>query len=391
MFVLDVLKARHGDCMFLHVGTESQPQHILIDGGPSKVYKTYLRPYMEQVAADRGLDVLPIRLLLISHIDDDHIRGILDMTRDLRQRDDDGEPLPFSIQTLWHNSFDDILGNTPQALLQMADQAITLASNAGTLADSGLFSHDSTLMLASVPQGRKLRQDAAALGWEVNQPGGGHIVASRDNPFLWTNEGGDLTFQVVGPSLERMRKLQEKWDKELEKRNLGIQPDPVETAAFVDRSVYNLASLVIMASSGSRRMLLTGDARGDHILEGLADAKLLDDQGRIHVDLLKMPHHGSDRNVAPEFFEAVTADKYVMSGDGKHGNPEPATFQMIFDSRKPGEWFEIYLTYAIDDLIHHYPVDELKRMIQTARDAGKTFEIISLPEDDSFHRIDLSS
>lgn len=389
MFILDVLKARHGDCMFLHVGTPTNPQHILIDGGPSKVYKNFLRPYMAQLKEDRDLDVLPIRLLMISHIDDDHIRGILDMTKELKELDADGEPLPFKIQTLWHNSFDDILGNQPDALLTTAEQTLMTASVDGSV-DSSLLSHDGQIMLQSVRQGRVLRQDAKALAWEVNQPGNGHIVAGKLHPFLWTNEIGDLTLQVLGPNLERMRKLQEKWDKELEKKGLGKVPDPLETAAFVDRSVYNLASIVVMANSGGKRMLLTGDARGDHILEGLEDAHLLDDEGKIHVDLLKMPHHGSDRNVAPEFFEKVTADMYVMSGDGKHGNPEPATFEMLLNSRKPGQAFEIYLTYHKEDFIHHYPLDDLNALIQKAKDDGKVFEIISLPAEDHFHRIDLS-
>jgi len=29
-----------------------------------------------------------------------------------------------------------------------------------------------------------------------------------------------------------------------------------------------------------------------------------------------IPHHGSDRNVDPEFFKRVTADHYIVSGNG---------------------------------------------------------------------------
>lgn len=34
-------------------------------------------------------------------------------------------------------------------------------------------------------------------------------------------------------------------------------------------SVANLSSVVVLAAVGKKRMLLTGDARGDKILEGL--------------------------------------------------------------------------------------------------------------------------
>ena len=64
----------------------------------------------------------------------------------------------------------------------------------------------------------------------------------------------------------------------------------------MDKSVFNLSSIVVLADSGGRRMLLTGDARGDHVLDGIEAAGLFKDD-RLHVDLLKLPHHGSDRNV----------------------------------------------------------------------------------------------
>jgi beta-lactamase superfamily II metal-dependent hydrolase len=58
-------------------------------------------------------------------------------------------------------------------------------------------------------------------------------------------------------------------------------------------------------------MLLTGDARGDKILEGLEKVKLLKPRGKMHEDILKVPHHGSSRNMEPIFFERITADHYV--------------------------------------------------------------------------------
>ena len=53
-------------------------------------------------------------------------------------------------------------------------------------------------------------------------------------------------------------------------------------------------------------MLLTGDGRGDHIVDGLRERGLLKRDGTIHVDLLKLPHHGSARNASPDFFRLVS-------------------------------------------------------------------------------------
>ena len=45
---------------------------------------------------------------------------------------------------------------------------------------------------------------------------------------------------------------------------------------------------------------------------------------------------GSQRanNLETRFFEQVTADHYVFSGNGEHGNPEREAIQMLFDARK---------------------------------------------------------
>ena len=99
-----------------------------------------------------------------------------------------------------------------------------------------------------------------------------------------------------------------------------------------------------MGDGTKRRMLLTGDARGDFVLEGLRRAGVLT-SGKLHVDLLKVQHHGSDRNATKSFFRDVTADHYVMSGDGvTHGNPDIKTLQMISDARGQDK-FTLHLTY----------------------------------------------
>jgi beta-lactamase superfamily II metal-dependent hydrolase len=79
-------------------------------------------------------------------------------------------------------------------------------------------------------------------------------------------------------------------------------------------------------------MLLTGDARGDKILQGLNSAGL-QANGKIDVDILKVPHHGSDRNVSTDFFRWVVAKHYVFCGDGSNCNPHAATLAMVTEAR----------------------------------------------------------
>jgi len=107
--------------------------------------------------------------------------------------------------------------------------------------------------------------------------------------------------------------------------------------------------IIVLAEAAGKSILFTGDARGDKILEGLETVDLLKPGKGMHVDILKGPHHGSDRNVAPEFFERITADHYVFSGDGEHGNPERETLEMLRDARG-GDDYEVHLTYPVKEI-----------------------------------------
>jgi glyoxylase-like metal-dependent hydrolase (beta-lactamase superfamily II) len=81
-----VRRARKGDCLIVHYCTKSDPGFILIDGGPSQVYRPHLKPRLAQIRKARKLAAdqsLPVDLLMVSHIDDDHINGILELTKEL--------------------------------------------------------------------------------------------------------------------------------------------------------------------------------------------------------------------------------------------------------------------------------------------------------------------
>lgn len=120
-------------------------------------------------------------------------------------------------------------------------------------------------------------------------------------------------------------------------------------ASFTDDSIPNLSSIVALAEADGRRVLLTGDARGDKVLAGLEMTGLLAPGGTLSLDLLKVPHHGSDRNLATIFFQRLPARHYVFSGDGEHGNPERATLEMLLEARGMDDYV-IHLTYPVAEI-----------------------------------------
>jgi hypothetical protein len=90
---------------------------------------------------------------------------------------------------------------------------------------------------------------------------------------------------------------------------------------------------MFLVEGKNRKILFTGDGSGDDIIEALTRNAMLDKQGKFHVDILKVPHHGSDRNVSPEFFNTVIADYYVISANGRDDNPSVDTLKWIIESR----------------------------------------------------------
>lgn len=345
----DVRRARKGDCSILHFGTPDEPGLVLTDGGPSQVWKPQLKPRLAQIreARDLGDDQpLPVDLMMLSHIDDDHINGILELTGELITAADAGEPLPLKIRQLWHNSFDDIIDNTPQELLASVTAAYGTAGLSGEL-DSEGFAVATAQVLASVEQGIHLRDDARRLNLPVNKAFDGKLV-KVDGKTKAVDMGKGLKMTVVGPMKQELLKLQKDHDAFL-KKSQKEKKAPASLAAFVDDSVANLSSIVVLAEAENKRVLLTGDARGDKIMEGLELVGLLPKNGNMHVDILKVPHHGSDRNMETIFFERVKANHYVFSGNGENGNPERKTLEMLLDARGNDD-FAIHLTYPISEI-----------------------------------------
>ena len=91
----------------------------------------------------------------------------------------------------------------------------------------------------------------------------------------------------------------------------------------------------------NRKILFTGDGIGQDIIQTLSKNEMMDENGKFHVDVLKVPHHGSDRNTSLEFFNTVYADYYIISANGRDDNPSLDTLRWIIkcdnSQQKPKE------------------------------------------------------
>jgi hypothetical protein len=370
-FSLDVLRARKGDCLILHYGSLAKPGLILIDGGPSSVYKPHLKPRLEQIRRARNLkkdQALPVDALMVSHVDDDHIKGVLELTAELRDAKSSKRPLPLRIGDLWHNSFDKVLKTTLEQLKGTAQFGV--ASLGAMLGESEPVEDEEQLamamVLASIPQGHQLRTDAQFLNLTVNSGFGTELAMATGKPEV-VKLGGTLKFTVVGPMQRELQALQDKHDEWVRKqKEKGAE---AALAAYTDASVPNLSSIVLHAEVNGKTMLLTGDARGDKVLEGLELAGLAKPGRELEVDVLKVPHHGSAHNVEKEFFKRIKAKEYVFSGNGEHGNPERETLEMLGEARG-NDSFVMHFTYPIDEIDKAREADWNKER-EKARKKGK--------------------
>lgn len=308
IFTLEALDAKSGDALLLHYGDSMAPRLIIIDGGFVGTYTDRVKRRLKQLRADVLLpddEQLVIEQVVVTHIDRDHISGITRMFRDLRDDRARQELSPWRIERLWHNSFADVI--------EVTTGSPTIDTGAKRAKDGA----------AGLAEGRELRDYAELLQLDRNPPFNGLVKAPATVPFA---DGLEMT--IVGPTQHRIDELKEHWEKDV-----VPAPSDASKAAYIDKSVPNLASIAMLVAFEGKSMLLTGDARGDDTLVGIDEAGLADADGKLEVDILKVPHHGSVNNVERDYFERIVADHYVISANGAHHNPDHDMLELLVDTQ----------------------------------------------------------
>jgi hypothetical protein len=170
---------------------------------------------------------------------------------------------------------------------------------------------------------------------------------------------GTLKITVLGPTAKQLTELRRAWIAWLKKSRKRIEElrkahqrdaDAIGSsttaldlanlsrniALSVEKDVTppNLASLVLLVEEQGKRVLLTGDAGDESLLEYMKAANLLDASGKIEVDVLKVPHHGAHNSYSPKFVTSVRASHLIFCGDGEHHNPEPDVVKGYIDAVK---------------------------------------------------------
>ena len=397
LFTLEVLRAADGTAFLLHYGAPDSSRQMLIDGGSPKTYRDVLKPRLDTLRS--GRKELPLSLVVSTQTDFQHMGGLVGLVEELQEQSPASRSL--AINSLWSNAFipaqpehfDKLLKFQPKGKLVVGANALNIPVNtpftrivAAPEAGAARVTLEDNLTITILgPRVQWLREFAS--GWIGNWRR--RIERSEDPELLAALHDYDILETFADPKIE-------------------LLPSPIEPptmddtdpacGSYVDVSTVNLGSIVMMAELSGKRILLTADARGDVIISALAQAGYTDDKGNAEVDILVLPHGGSDRNVTADFFRKVKARHYIMSANGNFGNPELCTFQMLFEGRRgDSSPFSIGLTYAPEEYVStrvgrevkDYPVKELCKLLSLERDAGTPFEIITPMKDQSSFGIDL--
>ncbi|MBI5131272.1 MAG: MBL fold metallo-hydrolase [Rhodopseudomonas palustris] len=360
---LRIFQSDKGDCLLLE-GKDGG--RILCDGGMTTSMRTHVRDALAELrVAGEKLDYV-----YISHIDQDHISGVLQLLQDELEwrlfefHGKEGTPIrepkvprPPEIGGIWHNGFRDQIGKNAgdvEDLLAAVAPAL-LASAVPEIVELG---EELQQIAVSIPEAIKVSRYASAelLGIPINQfpgsPNSPKLLMYRDGqePF----DVGSMQLTIVGPTNDELTLLRDGWNNFL--RDVKGRESIKKLRAEIKRKIEafgaesfdlrdwngiedykgvttpNIASLMFMVEENGKRLLLTGDSQRDIILKGLELAGFLE-PGHLHVDVLKTQHHASEHNFDAEFCRQVSADNYVFCGNGSSGNPELSVIQMIYDSR----------------------------------------------------------
>jgi beta-lactamase superfamily II metal-dependent hydrolase len=316
LFRVSLLPANHGDCILLEYGDPEAPRRILIDGGTTGTWQR-LRSFLGLGPGQQQ----KLDLLVITHVDDDHIAGILPMLASGALDFDD----------IWFNAYRHLEEN------DLEDQ--------GPLQGEKL----TTNLWPRFERWNKAVHGAALCVPEVGQL-----------PVIPLADGMKIT--LLSPTRDKLRKMVPVWDAVCKKEGLDPQvarpPHPpglevmggrrtpkidVDTLITVpfdeDTREANGSSIAFLAEYDGRRVLFGADAHPSVLAAAIARL-----DGDFAVDAFKIPHHGSKNNLSTELLGLIATKRYLVSTNGAHHeHPHLETIARIVHRRVSG--CELHFNY----------------------------------------------
>lgn len=311
IFDIHFFQATIGDCILIEYGPANKPFRILIDGGTAGT-KDAITAYFSKLPASKQ----SVDLLVVTHVDSDHIGGVLAL---LEQ-----DKLNFSIGEIWFNSWKHL----KQAGLE------EFGPVQGEKLSAAILKHN--------------------IAWNKSFDEKAVVVVDESAPLV-ISLPGEMELTLLSPYPKHLQKLKPVWEDVVKKAGLdpgygeiSTVPLPAGIEAFggngipdieklnktkfnEDKGPANGSSIAFLATYQEKKVLFAGDAYPTVILKSLDTI----DKNKIPVDLIKLSHHGSKGNTSPALLEKAPSGKYVFSTNGATGHPSHETIAWIL-TRNPG-------------------------------------------------------
>lgn len=311
--IVNFLKAENGDAIVINfLDSEGKPRNILIDGGREITYFDRVRrngPLKKVIdkIKDRGEN---IDLMILSHIDNDHIEGFLKMF----EQDKNAANI---IGEVWFNSGEAIANYLKKPKNDDLNLFITDGSNVYTGVDEGIE-------FQKYLQKHNLDRDGVimkGLEWE-----GFNLKINVLTPThkqleelleLYRDETGDVKYTSAGND----------WSK-----NLSDIISEEEKSSFrfnQDKSEKNGSSITSLITHNDKRFLLLADSHPKEVCSALKDLGY-SKENPVVVEFMQVSHHGSKKNNNKELFELVDTENYIISTNSSgHGHPHKSVIARI--------------------------------------------------------------
>lgn len=303
-----VFPAANGDCFLIRIKEEIGIINIIIDGGKGQLCHSELKDEFIQLEENKQR----VNLLIVTHIDDDHIAGIIKLYQDK-------EINTSIIDKVWFNS--GTLISSKLSGVEMSNREIPI-----------IFDHASRKM--SVRQGMTLEEILEKSDtWHKDLVSSGQIH----------NLDG-ITIKILSPNNETLEELNSKWDLEIEKmtkkrskkRKMASTTDYHKTIDELcaedfeeDPSLFNKSSIAFLLEYKKYKLLMLGDSHPSIIVTSLKNLGY-SEENKLKIDVMKISHHASKKNTCSELLKLLDCEKFIISSDGsKHGLPNKQSLARI--------------------------------------------------------------
>lgn len=335
-FVIEMLPANEGDALWIEYAKDGAPtRHVLIDCGRTTAYRA---------AAKRLGDNpdLNLELLVLTHVDADHIAGAVRLLQD-------GRLGPERLKDVWYNGW-------PQ--LEGYEKGVDVLG-----AQEGEY-FGAVLIDKEYPWNKNIEGDV--------------VVVNDDAPLPVVELDGDLVLTLLSPTPKTLAAMRERWIADLgdQGRERRIDPGDWERALDVlskdrshqpdvplvlghgertwppnimklatsdfdaDESEPNGSSIAFLAEVGDKAVLFAADAHAPVLEKSVRRLLAERGQDKLRLDAYKMSHHGSGRNNSLELAQLLDCPLYLVSTNGtKHHHPDPEALARMIWAQERGLTF----------------------------------------------------